>query len=513
MGNGMSAAGVAGQCTLLPGVFPVPSGAPTCPVHELGAPTVCRVDEGHVGLARGVLVSDLGPGADARLFAQIHAGRLLYEYSSGEWMVWAGHHWAIDTTGQARAGIETVIQVYAELARRVGAQVAEVLAAGRSGDEGQLELLARTRSRIKSLRTDRGRERCLIRAAECGLGIDGGQVDAKTTLLPCASGALDLSSGQAREGEAADLLVKSSPVEWAGLNAKAPAFERLLADLFQSDRALIAYVQRLLGACLCGQGWRRPVPVLLGGGSGRDLLVNTLARALGDLAWFLPASMVHGRRDLCSLSKPSPDVLALRGRRMVLAELGGGHLNDRAIRLLASGNPLTGRNPRDHMPSTFDPRFGLVLMAEQMPRAIAQDVVLRDKVRPVPLASVKAQLHQDVQAQDDAGVLSWLVRGALDYQQQGLGREPASIRSVHGQEDRLEVLLGLFLKQRCETGPDFSEGATQLYEAFKAYMRTKRESPPTQNLFGKLLSSRFHKEKKGVVRYHGLRIKPSRGTS
>lgn len=65
-----------------------------------------------------------------------------------------------------------------------------------------------------------------------------------------------------------------------------------------------------------------------------------------------------------------------------------------------------------------------------------------------------------------------------------------------------------FLVDACEFGDMFSEQASVLYKAFCTWCRNNGIAKPiTQKRFGALMTAAFDKEKSGVFRYVGLRLK------
>jgi phage/plasmid-associated DNA primase len=109
--------------------------------------------------------------------------------------------------------------------------------------------------------------------------------------------------------------------------------------------------------------------------------------------------------------------------------------------------------------------------------------------------------------QERSGILAWLVRGCLAWQELGLAI-PASIslatEKYRDEEDRILH----FLNERCMLRPEVSVKASVLYEAYKAWCEENQFGRGMNaTLFGNEIGKRFEKKRgnTGMI-YQGVRV-------
>src|SRR5262249_51176576 len=129
------------------------------------------------------------------------------------------------------------------------------------------------------------------------------------------NGTLDLRTGELRPHRREDLLTKLCAVEYDP-RARAPAWERFLAEVFPGDPALVGFLQRLLGRCLSGDVSEHVLPIFWGrGANGKPTLVNALLAVFGpDYAMKAPPDLIMVKR-----GAPPTERADLFGRRLVVA--------------------------------------------------------------------------------------------------------------------------------------------------------------------------------------------------
>jgi len=112
------------------------------------------------------------------------------------------------------------------------------------------------------------------------------------------------------------------------------------------------------------------------------------------------------------------------------------------------------------------------------------------------------------------GILAWLVRGCLRWQREGLGEPEEVTAATNAYKEEMDTLAA-FLSERCVIEAGASEGATDLFDAYKDWCQSSNETAGTQKVFGGKLGERgFEKvrTKAGVV-YRGIRLMRSELTT
>ena len=480
---------------------------------------------------------------DGLIFAALYRDRHVFVGQSGEWMYWSGHHWRIDDIGEAhfaQADVEGVADVYMRAADRIQPMIAE---AEQKEDKGAAARLKGKRNalleRVRKLRSKSGRLNCLHFAKsnrESPLAIRGDEIDRDPWALPVANGVLDLKTGKLRPGRPKDYLLRASPVEWQGIDAPCPHWEKFLLEIMDGDADMVAFLRRIYGYGITGDVSEHKFLVLFGKGrNGKSLMVDILQEALGGsgsigmLAGPIQSEMLLDQGKNRSSAGPSPDIVALRGMRMIFASETdeGQRFSSARVKWLSGGDSLTGRYPHDKYNVTFDPSHLLCLLTNNKPHAPATDFPFWERLLLVdfPLSFVDRKPARPNERPVDKklrerimgelpGVLAWLMRGCLEWQENPRGLDPppkviSAVAAYRAEEDT----IGEFIEDCCEViteNPDSVRiTATGLYDAFMHWYRenvsAKRDF--TQKRFGKLMQDRFERERKGgIYHYKGLRL-------
>jgi putative DNA primase/helicase len=106
------------------------------------------------------------------------------------------------------------------------------------------------------------------------------------------------------------------------------------------------------------------------------------------------------------------------------------------------------------------------------------------------------------------GILAWCVRGCLDWQQKGL----ASVEEVEQATVNyrsFQDVLGTFLRECCNQGPQYSATAKNLYTVFQCWCDESGEKrPANQREFGRALTERgLERYTDNGTKYRGLGLR------
>ncbi len=278
-------------------------------------------------------------------------------------------------------------------------------------------------------------------------------------------------------------------------------------------------------------GWvkEKVFPVLYGptGWNGRSLIIETISNVMGSLAGSIPSEMLLSQKYAKSSSAPSPDIISLKGVRMAFAsEIDEGQKFSAAkIKWLTGKDELNGRSPHDKYPTRFYPTHKLFLMTNTQPEAPANDKAFWERMHLIPFGisfvnrdpqepnERRAILDLDRQVLAEAsGILAWLVRGCLLYQQQGLN-PPLEITQATEEYRKAEDVLADFIEECCLREDGAKGKANELYKRYVTwYHENIGEKERTGTWFGKQLRQKFSKTKvNGCVVYHGIGLKDQQG--
>jgi len=408
------------------------------------------------------------------------------------WLTWSRGRFRRDDDGAVmRCAKQTVRHMYEEAARLEDAEARKELVTWATKSESEPRL------------------RAMVSLAESEESVvtPPAALDARPFLLGVENGTLDLKTGELREADPTDLITLGTDVPYDP-NAECPRWERFLEEVFDGDRELITFFQRLVGYFLTGDVREHVLAVFHGSGcNGKSTLIAVLRRLLGEQAVTAAFDTFMRQRD----RGPRNDLARLhRARLVTAAESGEGRrLDEATVKEITGGDKIAARFLYgEHF--EFEPQFKLVLVTNHRPKVDGDDDAIWRRLRLVPFEqSFEGREDRDLTAKLDAelpGILAWAVRGCLAWQEEGLGEAGAITRATaEYRED--EDVLGAFLAERCAmTG---ETPTRELREAYEIYCSDLGEKPLAANVLGRRLS------KRGVRRrsHDGNREKVYRGVS
>ncbi|MDE3205149.1 MAG: DNA primase [Acidobacteriota bacterium] len=413
--------------------------------------------------------SDLG---NARRLVDSHGEDLRYVPQWRQWLVWDGRRWRPDITGAADRRAKEVAETI--LHEAVTEQDKQGIAFG-----------------LKSCNVAGVRNMLASAATEPGIPVEVHQLDADPYLLTVANGTLDLRTGRLRPASRADLITKSSPVEWAS-DATCPTFDRFLEDILP-DADVRRFVQRAAGYSLAGVTTEHVLLICYGSGAnGKSTLMEILQRLLGDHA--APASP---RLLVVEKHSEHPTAIAdLHGRRMVISQeiQDGQRLDEALVKQLTGGDTLKGRLMKQDFWS-FTPTHTLWLSTNHKPKIRGTDQGVWRRIRLIPFDITIPEHRQDKDLHTKLlaelpGILTWAVQGCRDWQHHGLDAP----RAVTEATDRYRLesdLLAQYLDERTVSDPGAYARSTDLYEDYRTWCAANGlDHPLTQKAIAKQLDER-----------------------
>jgi len=460
---------------------------------------------------------------DGVLFAELNRGKFIYNATSGEWLLWVGHYWERDFTGRVYDGVELVAMVYVEELTAINRQISA------AQDEGLINSLKirqkKLTRRINRLRSVGGRKNTLEMAATVGdksLVVTSDRLDVSPWLLACQNCVIDLRTGESRPGLTTDFLTKAVAVDWPGLDAEAPSWEKFMLEIMDGNQPSVEYLRRVFGYGITGLTREHIFIILFGAGrNGKGTMSEVFQKVLGPMAGPIQSEMLLNQGRVRSSAGPSPDIMTLRGLRLAFASETeqNQRFSGARVKSMSSSDTLIGRNPHDRDSTTFSPSHLLILGTNFKPRANPDDRAFWDRLHLVkfPLSFVDKptalnerpidRALEDKLMKEGPQILAWLVRGCLEWQQVGL-KPPPEILSATAEYRRAEDDLADFIEEKCLVNSEFTVTAKAIYTAFKEWYQVNiSDKTPTQKRFGDALGRRFEKDQNGpgkTVRYLGI---------
>ena len=310
-------------------------------------------------------------------------------------------------------------------------------------------------------------------------------LDKLTHLLGVGNGVVDLHTGKLLPPDQAYRVTTITAVEYDP-EARAPLFERTVADVFFGDADMIGFFQRLVGYSLLGKPDEDVLAIPYGSGSnGKSTVLGAIRDALGEHAkmasadTFLSSGAAGG-----NAGAAREDVLRLRGARFVYVSEPdeGSELREGLIKSMTGGEPLPARGLYSKTTVEVAPTWVAFMPTNHRPIVKGDDHAIWRRLLPVPftrnfdqdLTLTKDPDRAEKLAAEAAGILAWCVRGALAYQKNGL-QPPAAVRKARDDYKSDMDLLGEWLDECCEVGPSHVESNARLWASWEAFAKARGE--------------------------------------
>jgi len=465
-----------------------------------------------------------GEVGDARLFVRLFKDKRCYDHAAAKWYRFNGHYWQPDELNHVLQDLDALIDLYSKQASRQGW---EKVKATRDGNETAAKQAAAIEGiflKKISLLQKRSHRKDVIEFSAAGdgsLGITGREWDSNPYLIACPNGVIDLNTGGFRGGRPEDYIKTACPTPWKSLNEPAPEWEKFLTETFDRDKELINYNQRLTGYASSGLREERVTPICFGiGWNGKGTQFEVLGHTLGDLAGPVPAELLvkEGRHHSKSAGAPSPEIMMLRGRRLVWASETNqsGRIDSGKLKWLSGGDTMVGREPYGKQIVSFTPTHTLFLMTNYKPKANSDDFALWGRINLIPfeLSFVDNPAPGTNQRQRDkhlleklkkeaSGILAWIVRGYFAWKKEGLNPPPKVLLATEGYRQEQDSVRG-FVAENCITGTDAQVKASDFLREYKIWCEANGIRPEWGNTVGQRMAERFEKTGKRPVIYKGV---------
>ncbi|HYC32371.1 MAG TPA: phage/plasmid primase, P4 family, partial [Gemmatimonadales bacterium] len=240
--------------------------------------------------------------------------------------------------------------------------------------------------------------------------------------------------------------------------------------------------------------------------------LETVRQMLGDYGHTAKTETVLLSRDERSHT-PRPDLLDLRGRRLVTASevVEGKHFNEALVKSMTGGEELNARALYGATAVTFTPTHKLWLGVNHLPVIRGDDEGIWRRIRVIPFDVTIPAADRDpalpgILRDEWPGILAWAVQGCLAWRRERLGTPPSEVTQATTTYRADSDVLGGFLTERCtlEAGMRATGGA--LYGAYKGWAIESGFRPVSKNVFaGKLNAKGFIATKShGTMVYHGI---------
>ncbi|MBP1806473.1 DNA primase family protein [Rubellimicrobium aerolatum] len=524
--------------------------------------------EDPVALAAKQPLNDVGNG---RRFAIHHGRDLMYVAQLDRWFVWAGTHYAEDEKAlrvleraqtmhelialeERHVDVAGVVSVLIAREGKLRAREEELilLPEGQRPEGYEAELkqvtgeLEKARKRLAKHKAVAGHLKAFALASGNGdkiknmidqsrtrLSVPIGDLDSNPLELNTLSGLLrfrvEVEGGRKRAEvevlahDRARRITKLAPFAYdpdAACDLWVAFLERVLPDL-----AMRQFVQRWLGLNALGLKSSKMAIFYGDGANGKSVLVDTIARLLGNYAATMKIETITGDNKRGG-ADATPDLIPLINARLVRTSEPekGVALQEGIVKAMTGGEPIPVR-PNYGSQIEIDPFFKITMGSNYKPEISGTDMGIWRRILLVPFSVTIPESEQDERfvekllSREGAGIMAWLVQGALMVLEQGLA-PPASVQEATGEYREDSDPLNAFLMMACEVTGDAGDviQSREMVDAINYYFiergwNTRQPTSLTKQVATKSrvwkhphTGKRFDKGKSSLSQYEGIRL-------
>lgn len=328
-----------------------------------------------------------------------------YVRERSDWFFFDGNRWVVDKKMSAYSQVRTYLRstVIAMMSEAVGDKA--FAAAKRSAESilsssgvSAVETVARSNPKSAASIED---------------------FDTNLMLIGTPSGTVDLATGELREGRRADMITHTVTIAPAETGSVPKKWLEFLDYALDGKLDVIKFIQRSLGYSLTGSIQEHAVIFMVGeGGSGKGVILNTVAKIFGDYARQSPVETF-----LKTVSGHPTDLAGLADVRMVVAgeTPKGTTWNEATIKSISGGDPVNARFMRGDF-FQFIPQMTVWLQGNSRPAFKAVDSGIRRRFILVPFPKLGVQdddkdtlLVARMIEEEGPEIMRWIIDGAVEW--------------------------------------------------------------------------------------------------
>jgi P4 family phage/plasmid primase-like protien len=348
-----------------------------------------------------------------------------------------------------------------------------------------------------------GKLGCIANLAKRWVTVELSDFDTDPMLLNCLNGTLRFyppdEEGPARvelhPHDRADRLTKLTACDY-DKDAPAPLFQKTVRWA-QPDRAQRRYLRQWLGYNLTGDMGEQIFHIWYGpkAANGKSTIGNQCREAIGDYGDTINVESFLDEGQKKRGDQATPDLVRLPGVRFLTAgePPKGAKINESLINSVTGGDPM---NVRDNFRSffRFNPLFKFTLWCNARPSIPQGTAGIWRRVKVIPWEQHLEEHERDRDLPkklraEYAGTLAWMVRGLLDWMDNGFV-EPDAVQLASADYKHDSDPLSNFLRYCTALDPDARVQSSVLYEVFCAWAKAVGEREWQQKGFSVALKEK-----------------------
>jgi putative DNA primase/helicase len=438
------------------------------------------------------------PKKKFRLTELGNAERIAYEYghvikyvSDMGWLIWDGKRWKIDNKKEIE---------------RITAKVLRSL----YKSEDEMETKWARMCERRNIRMNSIKDLMPLVPGERE------EFDRHKYLFNVENGIVDLKTGKLQSHDRDLSLTKITNIAFDE-NAKCPEWMNFLDQIFQGDKELVEYMQRLIGYSLTGEITEQIMVFLIGGGSnGKSTFINTIKDLMGEYGKQAKSDTFIKKKE----TGANNDIARLVGSRFVSAieSEDGEQLSEAFVKQITGGEPVLARFLRQEY-FEFIPEFKVFFTTNHKPVVKGTDEGIWRRIRLIPFNLQLPKEKRDKKLPEKLslelpGILNWAIEGCLKWQKSGLSDPTSVMKATNDYKEDMDI-LGPFLFERCYRQEGVRIEAKELYEVYSNWcFKSGEHALPNRKFYRTLETQGFKRERGAGNKYfiHGITLSERKGS-
>lgn len=435
---------------------------------------------------------------NARRFANTYKDVIRYNVDNLRWMVWNGKYWQDDMFSSVKIMAEAVIEQM-----RIDMNNA-------SSEETRKAIIANIKYTMKS-----SNKQAMIREAQHieGIPVTNFMFDQEPYYFNCRSGVVDIRTGQILEHDKSLHITRYTDIEVS--YERPELWLKFLSEIFEGNKQLIDYVQRVFGYALTGYMKEQSMFILHGDGSnGKSLLLEVIAKIIGSYGTTSSVNiLVERKMQATNMS----EIARLNKVRYVVTDETeiGDKLRESAIKTMTSDyGDIVARFLYGNE-FTFKPTFKIFMATNHKPIIRGTDHGIWRRIKLIPFNVVIPDDKQDRSLGDKLRheypkILGWLLQGAKLWFESGLSVPETMSDAITEYRSEMD-LVQKWINDNCEVDVHLVTPATDLFKNLTQYCIDNKEFQMSNTLFGRNIGKKFDKKRiGGVTCYLGIALRKDR---
>lgn len=377
----------------------------------------------------------LTDAGNANRLVEIFKDRIRYCDGIG-WLVWNGKVWMPENENSA-----SVLQMVKEAQEYLYEDLAELV-------RNEQSTKAARRHITYSLSHTGLQNAMKLMQATYTIRLTAEDLDSHKHLLSVRNGVVDLKTGMLYEHRPELHLTQLVDIEY-NPEAVAPRWEQFLEEVMPEMPDMPPFLQRLVGYGITGEVSEHAMAIHYGRGSnGKSIFLDTLRSLFRSISSVADWSSFERKHN--GAGAPRPDLVRLRGSRLVTINEADARtsIDEAQIKRMASGDLITARGLHQNE-IEFYPNFLLQMATNAKPDIRGADEGIWRRVKLIPWTRFFEPHERDhgllnTLLSEGEGILSWAVRGAVEWYASGL-QEPERVRNATHEYREAADILGGFI--------------------------------------------------------------------